>query len=117
VSELESPGVEQVSGEVATLSVKRIAGNRMTEMLEVDANLVGATGARHAGDERPTVARGKEFIVGDGIASGRWSAGRHFLALDRVAADGQIDGSLRVPGTATDNGQIGFLHLTVGELR
>jgi hypothetical protein len=108
--------VEQVSGEVATLSVKRIAGNRVTEILEVDTDLVGASGARHAGDERPTIASGKEFIVGDGIASGRWSAGRHFLALDRVASDRQIDGSLRVPGAATDNGQIGLLHLTVGEL-
>jgi hypothetical protein len=43
--------VEQVPGEVATLSVKRIAGNRVTEILEVDTDLVGASGARHAGNQ------------------------------------------------------------------
>ena len=42
VNEAQFPGVEHLPGSAAFFSIKRIADNRVTEMAQVNPNLVGA---------------------------------------------------------------------------
>ena len=59
---------------------------------------------------------GEDLIVGDGFPSRGGAARGHFLAIHRMASDGKIDGSLHMAGPSTDDGQVGFLHLTICKL-
>ena len=114
--ELEFPGMQEMPLEAFPFSIERISRNRMAKVLEMDAYLVGSAGARHAGHQGPVVADSQQLVIGDGVAAGGRAAGSHLLALDRMTPDGQIDGSLGMAGTSPDDGNIGFLYLSVGKL-
>jgi hypothetical protein len=115
--EFELPSMEKMAFEVVPFSIERIAGDRMSEMLEVDPDLVGATCARHASHQGPSVTDGQQFVIGHGIPAGGGAARGHLLALHGVTSYSQINGSLRVSGPSPDDGEIGFFHLSVRKLR
>ena len=48
--------MEQVAGKVFAPAVKWVASNRVTQMGQMDADLVGASCTRHAGHEGPSFA-------------------------------------------------------------
>jgi len=85
-------------------------------MLQVDADLMGAARAGHAGDQAVSFVDGEDFIIGHRLAPRGGAAWGHFLAIDGMAANGEIDGSLHMAGSAPNDCQIGFLDLAVGKL-
>ncbi len=113
--ELKFPCMKEVAFEAVSFSVEGISCDRVSQTLKMDADLVGSPCVRHASNERPAVTGGKEFVVGYCIPSRGGPTGRHLLPLNRVTADRQIDGSLRVARPSPDDCKIGFLHLAVGE--
>jgi hypothetical protein len=115
MGEFKFPGMQQVALKALALPVERISRDRMTQMLQVDTDLMGAAGARHAGDQGPTLPAGEEFVVGHRITPRGRASGGHFLPLDGVASDRQIDHPLGMAGSASDNRKIGFLHQAVGK--
>ena len=115
MKEFKFPRMQEVSLEAVAFPVEWVSGDRVTEALEMDADLMGSSGTWHARNERPTIPRGEKLVVGHRISS-RWGAARsHLLPLDRVASDRQINGSLGVAWAPPDDGQIGFLHQAVGK--
>ena len=104
MGKLELPGMQEMPLEVVSLTVEGVAGNGVTERLKMDADLVGASRAGHAGHKGPSILGGQQLIVGDGIASRGGAARGHLLTLYRVAADRQIDRSLGVTGSSADDG-------------
>jgi hypothetical protein len=51
MGELQFPGMQEMALEVVAFPIERVSRNRMAEMLEMNADLVGASCARHAGDK------------------------------------------------------------------
>lgn len=96
VLEGELPGVEHEAGggEFVFFPVDGIAEDGGSDVVEVDADLVGAAGVEVAADEGGFCREigGEDFVIGDrGLASGRGDD-RHFLAVDGMAADVGEDG-------------------------
>ncbi len=114
VVEGELPGVEEEAwgGVGVFFSVDGVAEDGGAEVVEVDADLVGAAGVEVAEDEGGFGGGvcGADFVIGDGcFAAGRIYDG-HFLAVDGVAADVGEDGSGGWVGYAIGDGEVEFLH-------
>jgi hypothetical protein len=109
--------MEQVPLKSVPLTVDGITGDRMTEILEMHADLVRPSGPRSAGDQGPSLARGQNFVIRDGLASGRGATRGHFLALNGMPADRQIHGARSVSGGSLHDGEVGFADLPVCKLR
>lgn len=101
--------------EAVALSVEGVPCDRVSQALKMDADLVGASCAGHAGNECPAITGGEKFVVSHGVASRGGTPGGHFLALDRMTADGEIDGSFGMTRPSPDDGEIGFLDLAIRE--
>ena len=79
---------EEISG--AFSAVKFVAQDRMAEVMEVDANLMGATTVDRAFDQARVGARTQNPIFGLGRAA-RALRDAHFFAVHRMARDWRID--------------------------
>ena len=94
----ELPCVEHEAGggEFVFFPVDGIAEDGGADMVEVDADLVGAAGVEVAADEGGFGREigGEDTVIGDGGFAGGRGDDRHFLAVDRVAADVCEDGVL-----------------------
>jgi len=114
--EFKLPGVKEMSFKPVPFSIERISDNRVAQMLQMHADLMGAPGARHAGDKAVIFVGRDHLVVRHCFTPGGGAASRHFLTLHRMAADGEIDGSLAMTGFPPDDGKVGFLHQTVCKL-
>jgi len=88
----EFPGVKKLPRKIGATAVNAIAGHGVSEVLEVDAYLVGAAGFRAALEEADA------------------------LPVDRVTRDGRGDHAGRGARFAANNGQVSFLRGALGEL-
>ena len=70
----------------ALLSVNFVAKNRMTEMMQMHANLMRASAVKHAFDQTNSAARSHDAIIGAGAATA-FFVHRHALPMFGVASD------------------------------
>ena len=110
-------GVADGGGEAmgGLTAVNLIAKDRVTQMLEMDANLMGSTGVkveRQIAGMSPK--RLKCPIVSDGMAT--VVDNRHGLSVVGMACNGSIDPAFRTLWDAAGNGQVLFLDGALGEL-
>lgn len=114
VEEGEPPGVEEEtgSGELVFFPVDGIAEDGGADVVEVDADLVGAAGVEVAEDQGGLGGwiRGEGFVIGDGgLAPGRVYDG-HFLTVHGVASDVGEDGFRGGLWDAVGNGKVELFH-------
>lgn len=111
-------GLRPGAGELcAASSVQGVAEYGVAEVLEVDADLVGASGfdldfevgGGAVGES------GEHFPVCEGGACGEAMDGAAFAVLG-MAAEGEVDGAVGGVGDAVDEGLVGFVDLAVAEL-
>ncbi len=108
------PGVEEEArgGEFVFFPVDRIAQDGGAEVVEVDADLVGAAGVEVAEDEGGFggVIGGEGLVIGDGGFASRGIYDGHFLAVYRVTADMGEDGVFFLSGDAVGDGEVELFH-------
>src|SRR5690349_8045111 len=93
-------------------SIEAVANDRVSEGLEMDTNLVGATGLDANFDEGEVAVKRRvnaleNLYVGDGgpnafAVSG--AAGGHANTADEIASDGETDGDVVFGKTTVDEG-------------
>ena len=96
------------------VAISGIAQQRMPYSSHVDADLMGAAGARpqfHHGVEPEALQHAK---FGNGLAS-HSRVRRHLLPVHWMPADGGVDHSFSIANIAVYDRQIPLLHLAVGE--
>lgn len=106
--------MEQVAWDVAAAAVDGIPRDGVPEMLEVDTDLVGASGLGLALDEAAAGFASEHTIGGAGFAAAGIDG--HFLAVDLVAGDGGVDETVGHAGHAVGDREINLRHAAVGEL-
>ncbi len=114
--ERELPGVQKMALEAAAPAIDRIAGERVAEVLEVDADLVRAAGLRPALDEVQAVAGREHAVVRHRLTAFAGEVDGHFLAVRPVAADCGVDGAAAASQRALDDGEVDLFDRAVGEL-
>ena len=80
----------KISGAFA--AVQFVAKNRMTEMMEVDPNLVGATGVDRAFNQACVAARADDAIFSLRRAACAF-CDAHFFAMNGMTRDRRVDGA------------------------
>jgi hypothetical protein len=119
VGKAELPCVEHLTLILAGLAacVKGVAEERMAEVLEVDADLMGAAGVEGTLDEGADAGELLEDApAGTGGASAAVEDG-HFFSMDGMAADGILDGAAAWAGeVAADEGEVDLRHRPAGKL-
>jgi len=119
MGEAELPGVEHLAGVVGDEAggVEGIAEEGVAEVLQVDADLVGAAGVEGALDEGADAWEILEDEPGGAGCASAASEDGHFFAMDGVAADLVIDGAGAGAGEeALDEGEVDFGDGAAGEL-
>ena len=103
---------ESGCGEGMFFGVDRIAKNRGADVLEMDADLVGASGMEVAENQSGFggLIGGDHFVIGDRRFSGGRGDDRHFLAIHRMPADVGEDRVLGFQRDAVGDGEVNFLH-------
>jgi hypothetical protein len=86
----------------------------MPEVFQVNANLVRSSGLGMALNEGFSLAGIQDSVMSESLATP--IDGSHFLAVDGVPTDGGIDFSVRHSGDSIDEGEVGFLNISGGEL-
>ncbi|MCH9611972.1 MAG: hypothetical protein S4CHLAM102_04520 [Chlamydiia bacterium] len=112
MGEVEGVGVEELAVGCGG-GVEGVAEDGGVEVVEVDADLVGAAGDGLGADEEEVGGGGEDFKVGLGGLTGFGLDG-HFFAVCGVAADGGVD--VEGLGAVTGDGEVFFFHLPVGKL-
>lgn len=103
---------EARGGEFVFFGVDGIAEDGGADVLEVDADLVGAAGMEVAEDEGGFggLIGGDDFVIGDRGFPAGWIDHCHFLAIHWMSADVSEDGVLGFEGNAVSDGEVDFLH-------
>jgi hypothetical protein len=121
VEELQGMGVEHLAGDaqvggqaMAGAAVGGVADDRMSEAGHVNADLMGAAGFDAHAQERGEGAGGEGFVAGAGGAA--FFRDGHFLAVDGMAADGEIDRAGGFGRGAPHEGEVFLLDGVGGEL-
>jgi hypothetical protein len=117
VAEGEFPGVEHLAGIIAGAfpAVQFVAEDRMTEVMQVDADLVGPAAVQGAFDEADPVAGTQDAVFGfRGAALAAGDA--HPLSMDGMTFDRFIDDAGSLAQRAGDERQINLGHGACGEL-
>lgn len=112
----EFPCVKKLPRKIGAAAVNAIAGHGVSEVLEVDAYLVGAAGFRAALEETESSVARHEFPRCFGRAGSGAVRNGHALPVDRVTRDGRGDHAGRGARFAANNGQVSFLRGALGEL-
>lgn len=114
MEEGEFPGMEEEAGcgEGMSFPVDGISEDGGAEVMEVDADLMGAPGVEVAAEEGGAgcLIGGEDFVIGDGGFPGRGGDDGHFLAVHGMAADVGEDGIAGLEGDAIGDGEVDFLH-------
>jgi hypothetical protein len=109
------PGVQHHARCGGSFPIKRIADHGMTEMMQMDADLVGPSAVQRTFHQAYSTAGLQDAIFRPGRSSTA-QIDRHFFALYRMPADRGIDcsaGSFEGPGNERE---VDFLDLALGEL-
>lgn len=117
MSYLEFPRVEKLARVVGAAAVDAVACDGMTQMFQVDADLVRPARARTAFQQAEFSVGGHDFPCRLGRTGPGPVRDRHALAVNRVARDGAIDHAGRGAGFAPNNSQVGFSRAAIGKLR
>jgi len=117
MAEGELPGVEHLAGEIscAFAGVEFISQDRVAEVMEVDADLVGAAAVQRAFDQAHVAARTNYSIFGFRRSS-LAARDAHALPVDGVALDGFVDHASGLSRSASHERQINFAHRARGKL-
>ena len=92
--------------------IDRISENGGADVLEMDADLVGAAGVKMTENEGGFggLVGGDDFVIGDrGFSTGRVDHG-HFLSIHRMSTDMREDRVFVFQGDAVGDGEIDFFH-------
>jgi hypothetical protein len=114
MGESQLPGMEHVALEFSASAVDRIARHGLAEVLQVDANLVGAAGFGMALHEGFSLAGIEHAIVRERLATALHDG--HFLAVDGMPSDGRLDFAVGHAGDAIREGEVGFFDMARREL-
>src|SRR6476469_6396301 len=88
----EFPGVEHLTWRIsgAFAAVDFVAEHGMTEVMEMDADLMGATGVDRTFDEAAIAARAQDPVFGFRGTAGSLSD-THSVTVNRMAGDRRVD--------------------------
>ncbi len=103
-----------MAGVIAPPTVNGISHHAVAEVFQVHADLVCAARFRVALHEGLALAGFEDAVERECFAAAL--DGRHFLAVDGMAADGGLDFAMGHPGDPIDESEVGFLHFSGGEL-
>ncbi len=95
---------------VLTIAVGAITYQRMSHMLEVDPDLVGAPGVDDGFDQGGRAQTFQHPVTGTGFAA-EILADRHALAVGRVPRDGRPDFARIAGQFSTNDGLVNLVHL------
>lgn len=119
----EFSGVEHLTGDEAAggfaeagvwlAAIEEVAGDGMSEMLEVDPDLMGATGVQFDFHMGRAAQAFEDAVRGAGVAA--FSHG-HALALEAVARNRGVNFAAQSAKLAADDGFVDFLSLARGKL-
>lgn len=112
----EFPSVEELPRKVGAPAVGAVAGDGVAEVLQMHADLVGASGLGAAFNERKVSAGEKNAPEGFGGAGAGTLAYAHALAMDGMAGDGAGDAAGGGSGASAHDGEISFAGGAIGEL-
>ena len=106
--------MEHVTLEFAPPAISRVARYGMSEVFQVNTDLVRASGFGLALHEGFSLTGIQDSVMGESLAAPIDDG--HFLAVDGVSTDGGIDFSVRHSGDSIDEGEVGFIDIPGGEL-
>ena len=109
----EAGGLEELS--ILGQAIDRIARQGITEVLEVHADLVGASGVESGLDQGDASAFFQDAEGGPGLASGSLGD-RHSLAMRGMTGDGGVDLALGDGQFTAEDGVVDFFDRAPGEL-
>ena len=115
MGEAELPRVQHLSRRRASLSVKQIADYRMSEMMEMHANLMRAPTVQRAFEQTHAVSGLQNAVFCSGISTAA-PIDRHFFPLHGMSTDGDIDCPVRPLQFPGDQSEINLLHFALCEL-
>ena len=103
---------ESGGGEGMFFGVYGIAQNGCADVLEMDADLVGASGVEVAEDESGfgRVIGRDDFVIGDGGFASGWIDHSHFLPIHRMSPDVGEDRIFGFGRNAVGDGEVDFFH-------
>ncbi|MEY3480832.1 MAG: hypothetical protein RIQ71_1607 [Verrucomicrobiota bacterium] len=111
------PGMQQLARKIGAAPVDPVAGDGMSEVFQMDADLVRATGFRPAFEQTQLAVCGDELPRGFRRARAGPVGHSHSLAVHRMAGNGSGDDTCRGAGFAPDHGEIGFSCSALRELQ
>ena len=117
MTEGELPGVQHLTRKIsgAFSAVNFIAEHGMPEVMEMDANLVGAASVDRAFEQAAIEARTQNAIFGfRGTARALRDA--HPLTMNRMTRDGRVDCAEGFPRRPSDEREINFSGCAIGKL-
>jgi len=115
--EAELPRVQHLAREIFRNArrINFIAEHRMTEMMKVHANLMGASAVQPAFNQACIAARAKHAILGFGCPPAEGSH-PHPLSMHRVSSDFFFDYASCLAQLSGDEREINLFHCARGEL-
>ncbi len=120
--EAQFPGMEHLAWIGSPFAIDFVAQEWMAQMLEMNANLVRATGVERAFEKgrRAEISRRLQFRedspAGAGVASFAGLDHGHLLSVHRMAPDGGLNGSALAGEPARGKSEINLRYLTPREL-
>lgn len=116
MGETQFPGVKHLTGKTGAPSVDFIAKDRIAQMLEVDADLMGTPAVERAFEQGPGPELQEDSPIGAGSASVPILEHGHSLSVNRVSANGGVNGPMERAETATRQSKIDFGDFPLGKL-
>ena len=100
------------------MGIDRIAEKGAADVFHMDPDLMSTAGVQNTEDEGDVGLRIAEegVVIGDGRFAAAGVHRRHFLAVDRVAADVGEDHAARLGGDALGDGEVELGGFAVREL-
>ena len=97
----------------AAAAIAWVAGDVVTDMVQMHPDLMGPTGQRMALDEGFAIMRSAEAVSSECLASPLNDC--HFLAVDWMATDGGVDFAMGHAQDTIDEGEVDFFNLPRSE--
>ncbi len=121
MTEAQNPGVQKEAADRWPMgkdaaAINGVAEDGMSEVMEVDPDLVRASGQKFADHQRGPGVAVTEAEIGDCRAAVSGSRDTHFLAVDGVPGNGKIDPSSALGRTSRGDGQVDFADFACGKL-